>query len=57
MTTYHCPQCDITFLHEDAEAVFCIPGCVFYVLSKSRFYMPARSTHVSIVKTKNFLRL
>lgn len=28
MTTYHCPQCDITFLHEDAEAVFCIPGCV-----------------------------
>ena len=26
MTTYHCPQCDITFRHEDAEAVFC-PRC------------------------------
>lgn len=26
MTVYHCPKCDITFRHEDAEAVFC-PKC------------------------------
>lgn len=26
MITCHCPQCDITFRHEDAEAVFC-PRC------------------------------
>ena len=26
MITCHCPQCDITFRHEDAEAVFC-PKC------------------------------
>ena len=26
MITYHCPKCDTTFRHEDAEAVFC-PKC------------------------------
>ena len=26
MSTCHCPKCDITFRHEDAEAVFC-PKC------------------------------
>ena len=26
MITCHCPKCDITFRHEDAEAVFC-PKC------------------------------
>lgn len=26
MTVYHCPKCDTTFRHEDAEAVFC-PKC------------------------------
>ena len=34
MITCHCPKCDITFRHEDAEAVFC-PKCQTMLCDKT----------------------